>query len=181
MPLARVINSRNLVSATETLPAQFRPSNQLRLEHSRATNPAFHAGSSFRPGLAEYRDGNGCGDLGLGWSVARAANRRRQRTGLADDGIFCAPAWARGDTPGDNVLPTSDAQPVATQGYDRMYANSAEPANVSGLGALGVLPDQLTSALGDLGELAVAPLGIAALALCAAYVLAKNKPRRARA
>ncbi len=177
MPLARVINSRNLVSATETLPAQFRPSNQLRLEQSRATNPAFHAGSNFRPGLAEYRDGNGCGDLGLGWSVARAANRRKQATGLASDGIFCAPQWARGEHTGTAMLPTSDAQLVPTQGYDRMYANSAEPANVSGMGALGVLPDQLTSALGGLGELAVAPLGIAALALCAFYVLAKNKAR----
>ncbi len=171
---ARVINSRNLVLATEVLPAEYRPSNQLRLQQAQATNPAFHAGTNFRPNLAEYRDGNGCGDLGLGWSVQRAANRKMQRTGLASDGFFRAPGWAdAGDDPrGVQMVPTSPAELVATQGYDYMYAQSAAPANVSGLGTL---PDQLTSALGSLGEVAVAPLGIAALALVAFYVLAKNR------
>ncbi len=170
MAAARVINSRNLVLATERLPAQFRPSNQLRMRPAQATNPSLHASSNFRPGLAEYRDGNGCGDLGLGWSVARAANRARR------DGFLIAPGWASesSDSTGTNLLPTSDASLVPTVGYDTMYARSAEPANVSGLGRL---PDQLTSALGGLGELAVAPLGLAALAMVAFYILAKNKVR----
>ncbi len=174
---ARVINSRNLVVASETQPAQFRPSNQLRLQPAQAINPALHASSNFRPGLAEYRGGNGCGDLGLGWSVARAANRKMQRTGLASDGFFVAPGWARptGDPQSTRRIPTSNAELVPTQGYDQMYAQSAQPANVSGL--LGALPDQLTSALSGLGEVAMAPIGIAALALVGFYVLAKNKAR----
>lgn len=174
MTAARIINSKNLVVATERTPPQFRPSNQLRLQRAQATNPSLHASTSFRPGLAEYRDGNGCGDLGLGWSVTRAANRQAQRTGLAGPGFMIAPEWAAGEHTGTYRIPTSDASLVPTEGYDTMYARSAEPANVSGLGRL---PDQLTSALGSLGEVAVAPLGIAALALFAFYVLAKNKAR----
>ncbi len=178
MPLARVINSKNLVVATERTPPQFRPSNQLRLQPAMPTNPSLHASSNFRPGLAEYRDGNGCGDLGLGWSVGRAANRARRMGGVAGDGdgFLVAPGWARDSTDptGTTLVPTSDASLVPTEGYDYMYAQSAAPANVSGLGRL---PDQLTSALGGLGELAVAPLGIAALALVAFYIMAKNKAR----
>lgn len=120
-----VVPTRTLVMATETQPAQFRPSNQLRLQPAKATNPATHGGTNFMPSFLDYRGPNAINDMGLGWRKSRAQmvpHANHPTSGWAS--YPSTPMVAAGTTP----VPTTNSSALSTP--------QTTPVAMAGLGAL---------------------------------------------
>lgn len=62
--------NKNLVVASESLPAQYRPSNQARLVPSRSANPSVTAPEDMLPGMGHVRAANGIHSNGLAGGAA---------------------------------------------------------------------------------------------------------------
>jgi hypothetical protein len=160
MSFARNVPSKNLVIGTESLPAQFRPSNQLRLEPSRATNPAFHASTSFMPSFLEYQGANQWGDMGLGAKVQRSGNRP------------LGPKARQMPGPAPTRLPTTDARSLA------LGAGAA--ARVPQMSAAGVSEYVEAPAYQAVGGISatspwvLGPLGLGILGIAAYFILRKK-------
>ncbi len=124
--MARYVPSKNLVLAAENRQgAQFRPSNQLRMEPSEAENPALHASSNFRPFLDEVQGPNRWGDMGLSARVDASGNRNIRKLGT--------PPQRLNRPPIDNLTPAPPQAltvPMYPAGTPQM-----ERADVSGLGS----------------------------------------------
>jgi hypothetical protein len=139
------VPSKNIVSATDTAPAVFRPSNQLRLQPAQSTNPATHGGSSFMPSFLDYRGANDTGDMGLGW-------RRRRHTPSAKGALPVVGATSISAPPSPSPMASPSAPAVRTTGSTTLPTPSVSPA---GVGALS--PTMI-------GGLAIGALGLVALA-----------------
>ena len=154
------IPSQNLVVASDSQPAQFRPSNQLRLEPARATNPHSHASTNFRPGFLDYRAGNYWGDMGLGWKHRRHSHLPGQ---VLPAGVTNVPAavGTQAQRAGATSLAPAGAAAVPAAGAQSLTAASAQPASVAGLG----------ESFDQLGTLSLTSWGIIAAALVGGFCI----------
>lgn len=173
MPLIRNVPSKNLVTGTESLPAMFRPSNQLRLQPSQAANPWAHGSGDFMPSFLEYRGANQVGDMGLGFKVHRRGNRTLGPKAQALPG------------PAPVALPTTNAQSLALGPGQPATTPQMTPAGVSeyveapayqGVGAYVRSPAyQGVGAISATSPWVLGPLGLTVLGIAAYFILRKKK------
>lgn len=161
MPAVRNVPSKNLVVGTETLPPMFRPSNQLRLEPSQATNPAFHASSNFMPSFLDYRGANQVGDMGLGFKIHRRGNRT------------LGPKAQALKAPSPQALPTTDAASLALGPGQPASVPSSTPAGVSGY--VTAPSYQGVGAISATSPWVLGPLGLSILGIAAYFILRKKR------
>lgn len=120
----RIIQSRNHVMARESIPAAYRPSNQARLERSRASNPAASERDAYLPEQGEVRWGNSRGDNGLAPRRLPQVRDRKLQTRMQN--ITGAPPA---------VLPRAPVSPLNVP---------IVPADVAGLGRVPLRPPSET-------------------------------------
>lgn len=181
----RINPQANLVLATERTPAGFRPSNQARLQQSRASNPSPTESGAWMPGMGECRAGNGVGDLGLGFSfggVLRApaiSVQQSRAVAAVREEQARAVAIARAMAAAQEAKASADARRRAAA--IQAIAKASRPASA------GTIAQQLQlrhikptrTSLAGLGELAKGPLMIGAIAIVGIYFLTKYRPAHA--